>query len=92
MPTFDMIFIDVTMVTEGLSYSDISSWTLGFDHRVLIDKIIEMGVNRNIIPWVYDFLGHRQQCVRYNCDLSDYVFLSAGVPQDTQFGPIGFHL
>ena len=64
---------------------------------MLTDKIIEMGVNRNIIPWVCDFLDHRQQCVRYNCDdlsVSDlYVFLSAGGPQDTiKFGPIGFQI
>ena len=62
------------------------------NHTVLIDKIIEMGVNRNIVPWVCDFLDHRQQCVRYNCDLSDYVLLSAGVPQGTTFGPIGFQI
>ena len=42
------------------------------NHTVLIDKIIEIGANRNIIPRVCDFLDHRQQCVRYNCDLSDY--------------------
>ena len=51
-----------------------------------------MGVSRNIIPWVCDFLEHRQQCVRYNCDLSDHVFLNAGVPQGTNFGPIGFQI
>ena len=62
------------------------------NHTVLIDKIIEIAVNRNIIPWVCDILDHRHQSVRYNCDLSDYVFLSAGVPQGTKFGPIGFQI
>ncbi|XP_072050129.1 uncharacterized protein [Amphiura filiformis] len=62
------------------------------NHTVLINKIIQMGVRRNIIPWICDFLHHRQQCVRYNSDLSNYVFLNGGVPQGTKFGPIGFQI
>ena len=54
---------------------------------MLIEKIIEMSVNRNIIPWVCDFLDHQQQCVRFNGDLSDYA-----VPQGTKFGPIDFQI
>ena len=26
------------------------------DHTILINKIIQMGVRRNIIPWICDFL------------------------------------
>ena len=28
------------------------------DHTILIDKIIRMGVHRNIVPWICDFLHH----------------------------------
>ena len=62
------------------------------NHTVLINKIIEMGVNRNIIPWICDFLHHRQQCVRFNDDRSEFVYLNAGVPQGTKLGPIGFQI
>ena len=51
-----------------------------------------MGVNRNIIPWVCNFLDDRHQCVTYNGDLSDYIFIIAGVPQGTKFGPIGLQI
>ena len=59
---------------------------------MLINKIIETGVNRNIIPWVCDFLDNRQQCVRYNSNLSDHLFNKASVPQGTTFVPIGFQI
>ena len=62
------------------------------DHSILIKKIIQMGVRRNIVPWLCDFLQQRQQCVRYNNILSDFVQLTAGVPQGTKLGPIGFQI
>lgn len=62
------------------------------DHTLLITKMIDMGVRRSIIPWICDFLHNRQQCVRYNNVLSDYVFLKGGVPQGTKLGPIGFQI
>ena len=37
-----------------------------------------MGVRRNIIPWICDFLQNRLQCVRLNNTLSDDVQLTAG--------------
>ena len=59
------------------------------DHTILIHKIILMGVRKNIIPWICDFLHNRQQCVRFNNKLSDYLQLTAGVPQGTKLDPIG---
>ena len=50
------------------------------DHTILINKIIQMGVRRNIIPWICDFLLNRLQCVRFNNTLSDDLQLTAGVP------------
>ncbi len=51
-----------------------------------------MGVRRNIVPWICDFLHNRLQCVRLNSMLSDDVQLTAGVPQGTKLGPIGFQI
>ena len=62
------------------------------DHTILINKIIQMGVRRNIIPWICDFLLSRLQCVRFNNTLSDDLQLTAGVPQGTKLGPIGFQV
>ena len=62
------------------------------DHTILIHKIILMGVRKNIIPWICDFLHNRQQCVRFNNVLSQDIQLTAGVPQGTKLGPIGFQI
>ena len=51
-----------------------------------------MGIRRSIVPWICDFLHNRQQCVRFNDVLSDYVPLHGGVPQGTKLGPIGFQI
>ena len=62
------------------------------DHTLLIEKIIGLGVRGSIVPWICDFLHLRQQCVKYNNILSDYVFLKGGVPQGTKLGPVGFQI
>ena len=62
------------------------------DHTFLIEKIIGLGVRGSIVPWICDFLHLRQQCVKYNNILSDYVFLKGGVPQGTKLGPVGFQI
>jgi len=51
-----------------------------------------MGVRRNIVPWICDFLHNRQQCVRFNNTLSEDLQLSVGVPQGTKLGPMGFQI
>ncbi len=54
--------------------------------------MIRLGIRRSIVPWICDFLHNRQQCVKYNDVLSDYVPLHGGVPQGTKLGPIGFQI
>ena len=46
------------------------------DHTILINKMIRLGIRRYIVPWICDFLHNRQQCVKYNDVLSDYVPLN----------------
>ena len=62
------------------------TWTSSFQ------KIIDLGVSRNIVPWICDFLHNRQQCVRFNKTLSNYLPLNAGVSQGTKLGPIGLQV
>ena len=56
----------------------------------MIEKFIDLGVRRSIVPWLCDFLSSRKQCVRYNQTLSTYKTLTGGLPQGTKLGPIGF--
>ena len=51
------------------------------DYTILVEEMIRMGIRRSIIPSICDFLHNRQQCVRFNDVLSDYVPLHGGVPQ-----------
>ena len=60
------------------------------DHNIAIPKLIEMGTRPAAIPWIFDFLSNRSQCVRYHNVLSDWQNLSGGVPQGTLNGPIIF--
>ncbi len=61
-------------------------------HTLLIEKIVNIGVRRTIVPWICDFLNNRQQCVKYNDTLSEYVFINGGVPQGTKLGPLSFQI
>lgn len=62
------------------------------NHNLLIEKFIHLGVRRSIVPWLCEFVSNRMQCVRYNSTLSDFETLSAGLPQGTKIGPIGFQV
>ena len=53
---------------------------------------MNIGVRRTIVPWICDFLNNRQQCVKYNDTLSEYVFINGGVPQGTKLGPLSFQI
>jgi hypothetical protein len=62
------------------------------NHNLLIEKMIAIGVRGTIVPWICDFLHQRQQCVKFNNSLSEYVTVNGGVPQGTKLGPIGFQI
>jgi hypothetical protein len=68
-------------------------YTKAFDrigHNVLISKLIDIGVRRSLIPWIISFLSNRRQCVGLGGASSDWMSLTAGVPQGTKLGPILF--
>ena len=60
------------------------------DHTLAIQKLYNLGVRSEIIPWIADFLTSRRQRVQYHSALSEWEILSCGVPQGTKFGPIIF--
>ena len=55
---------------------------------VLIKKLLNLGVNSDLILWIRQFLSDRPQCVRLNGQLgrnpimSDEMIVNTGAPQD----------
>ena len=59
-------------------------------HNVLIQKLVDIGVRRSLIPWIVSFLSGRRQCVKLGEAISSWLPVKAGVSQDTKLGPILF--
>ena len=60
------------------------------DYTVLLNKVIETGLNHNLTAWLADFLTDRRHAVRYQGAVSSIKHLTCGVPQGTNMGPLCF--
>ena len=58
------------------------------DHRILLRKVCELAISREIFLWIADFLTDRFQRVKLsNYCYSRWARVSAGVPQGTKLSP-----
>ena len=57
------------------------------DHHILVAKLLSLGVKPTVVNWVIDFLRSRQQRVKLNGVVSDWLDVPAGVPQGTRLDP-----
>jgi hypothetical protein len=73
-------------------FIDFSSAFNTINSSTLISKMLEKGINENIIAWTYSFLTGRQQRVRVADELSDAITTSTGSPQGCVLSPILFTL
>ena len=58
------------------------------DHNVLVSKLMALGLPD--VRWICSFLSHGRQRVKLGDILTDWLQLSAGMPQGTYLGPLTF--
>ncbi|HEY5140436.1 MAG TPA: reverse transcriptase domain-containing protein, partial [Methylococcales bacterium] len=60
------------------------------DHTLLLRKMKDLGIPHCLLRWVFSFLQDRFQRVKVNQFFSEWIRLSAGMPQGTWIGPLSF--
>ena len=60
------------------------------DHNLLVFKMVPLGLPDVIVRWICAFLRERRQHVRISDVLSDWLQLSARMPQGSYLGPLTF--
>lgn len=74
------------------TFIDFSSAFNTIQPHLMIQKLKLLGVNSNIILWVYDFLTNRSQHVKVNEALSSSMAINTGAPQGCVISPVLFIL
>ena len=59
-------------------------------HRGLIHKLEAIGIRGKLLDWFRDYLSNRKQATVIKGEMSDYSWISAGVPQGSVLGPLLF--
>ena len=75
-----MVFLDLKKVFNTV------------DHDILLQKLIEYGLDMNLINWFKSYLGNRLQTAKVNDAAPCGRVVQCGVPQGSTLGPLLFIL
>ena len=73
-------------------YIDFSSAFNTMQPHILLRKMLDMGVNRNILKWMFSFLTQRPQYTNVNNVKSNVIITNTGAPQGCVLSPVLFTL
>lgn len=73
-------------------FIDFSSAFNTMQPHILLNKMLQMGVNRNILKWIFSFLSQRPQYTNVNNVKSDVILTNTGAPQGCVLSPVLFTL
>lgn len=73
-------------------FADFSSAFNTIQSHIMVSKLINMNINKNIIAWILEFLTNRRQYVKLIGVKSDVIFMNTGAPQGCVISPVLFTL
>ena len=76
----------------GVVMVDLSKAFDRVQHARLVQVLFDLGICDTPLEWFLSYLSERQQCVRVEHSVSQYVGCSRGVPQGSVLGPLLFVL
>ena len=88
---YDIILTNVLNQNEtDVIYLDFAKAFDKVDHKILMQKLRNIGISGQLLNWIQSFLADRRQTVVVDGALSYLALVISGVPQGTVLGPLLF--